>query len=149
MFILYINDIINVSTVLKFVLFADDTNIFCTHKNIDTLCNIINNELIKLNEWFCVNKLSLNLKKTSFMCFTNIKAASQPNIIFNNSLIERIHVTKFLGVMIDDKLTWKEHINHVQSKLSKSISILYRASKVLTKAALITLYYSLFYPYMS
>ena len=67
LFILYINDICNVSTLLKYVLFADDTNLLYEHENYETLCMNVNNELSKLKEWFSINKLSLNVKKTNFM----------------------------------------------------------------------------------
>ena len=61
LFILYINDICNVSPVLKFILFADDTDIFCSGSDTVQLSIIVSNELDKLSEWFVVNKLSLNL----------------------------------------------------------------------------------------
>ena len=63
LFILYVNDISNISPVLNFILFADDTNLFCTGNNIHTVCKIVTCELNKLNCWFVVNKLSLNLSK--------------------------------------------------------------------------------------
>ena len=65
LFILYINDLCNVSEFLKFVLFAEDTNLFASGDNIVSLCNEINKELYKINVWFRINKLSLNLNKTS------------------------------------------------------------------------------------
>ena len=61
LFIPYINDICNVSPVLKLVLFADVTNIFCSGSDIVQISIIVSNELDNLNEWFAVNKLSLNL----------------------------------------------------------------------------------------
>ena len=66
LFILYINDICNVTKLLHFVIFADDTNIFCSDDNIEQLCKRVSNELNKLNIWFAVNKLSLNVSKTNF-----------------------------------------------------------------------------------
>ena len=57
LFIMYINDICNVSYILKFVLFADDTNIFCSGKDINQLSKLLCIELDKLNIWFAVNKL--------------------------------------------------------------------------------------------
>ena len=84
LFIIYINDICNVSDVLKLVLFADDTNIFCSGKNLTTLCETVSRELDKLNVWFRVNKLSLNISKTNFIIFGNrkqgIKCAIQQRI---------------------------------------------------------------------
>ena len=73
LFILNINDICIVSPVLKFILFADDTNIVCSWSDIVQLSIIVSNELDKLNEWFAVNKLSLHLSKNNFMLFTNYR----------------------------------------------------------------------------
>jgi hypothetical protein len=67
LFILYVNDIVNVSTILKFVLFADDTTITYSHKDIGNQYDVINKELEKVNNWFKVNKLSVNASKTNFM----------------------------------------------------------------------------------
>ena len=63
LFLLFINDIYNVSNLLKFVLFADDTNIFCSNENVALLQDTLNRELAKLFVWFSINKLSLNLGK--------------------------------------------------------------------------------------
>ena len=69
LFLIYINDICNSSKILSFIFFADDTNLFMSHKNIDTLIDKMNEELIKINTWVQVNKLSLNITKTNFMLF--------------------------------------------------------------------------------
>ena len=69
LFILYINDICKISEIMKFVLFADDTNILCKHENYVSSCELVNIELSKLSEWFSINKLSLNVRKTSYMLF--------------------------------------------------------------------------------
>ena len=68
LFILYINDI---SKILKFILFADDTNIFYSGTNIQQVENVITAEHLNLTEWFKVNKLSLNVSKTSFIIFSD------------------------------------------------------------------------------
>ena len=69
MFIIYINDLPNVSNLTQSLLFADDTSIFCSHKDANHLVSIVNNELAKIIIWLKVNKLSLNLTKTNFMIF--------------------------------------------------------------------------------
>ena len=69
LFILYINDIVKVSTVLNPVLFADDTSLFHAHTDFDTLIKEINEELQKVTTWFHTNKLSLNIKKSNFIMF--------------------------------------------------------------------------------
>ena len=117
----YVNDICNVSPVLKFILFADDTNIFCSGSDIVQLSIIVSNELDKLNEWFAVNKLSLNLSKTNVMLFTNCRRDQNVSISINNYCeIDMVYKTKLLGVMIDSKVNWKDHVAMVKSKLSKT-----------------------------
>ena len=67
LFILYVNDIVNCSKLMNFILFSDDTNLFISHKSSAELMNIINLELTKLSEWFSSNKLTLNVKQTSYI----------------------------------------------------------------------------------
>ena len=121
LFILYINDICNISPVLNFILFADDTNLFCTGSNIHTVCKIVTCELNKLNCWFAVKQLSLNLSKTNYMIFTLQNAPKNIEVSIHNHKIERVFLTKFLGVFIDCNLNWKEQIIHVKKKVLKSI----------------------------
>ena len=101
LFILYINDICNVSKLLQLILFADDTNLFRSSDNLQNLCNEISTELCKLNIWFKINKLSLNVAKTNFIVFSRRKKAENARITIESNEIERVCYTKFLGVMID------------------------------------------------
>ena len=71
LFLTYLNDITNASNLLKFILFADDTTILCSHANIQELEKTLNHELSKLNNWFSANKLSLNVAKTNNTIFKN------------------------------------------------------------------------------
>ena len=66
LFLLYVNDMAYVSNLLFSILFADDTNVFISGKNIENLTQIMNNELEKLAKWLQVNKLSLNVDKTFY-----------------------------------------------------------------------------------
>ena len=124
---------------MKFVLFADDTNILCKHENYVSLCELVNFELNKLSKWFSINKLSLNVKKTSYMLFGNRHVNNDIKICIDMEEIEKVHVTKVLGVYIYYRLDWKRHIDHIINKLSKSISIIYRASQKLNETALLML----------
>src|SRR6218665_2649901 len=73
LFLLYLNDLAMISSKLKFILFADDTNAFLSHNSFDKLFEIINAELQKIAEWFNVNKLSLNSDKTNYILFRSSK----------------------------------------------------------------------------
>ena len=109
LFLIYINDIVNTSKLTKFIIFADDTNLFYKHKNHNTLVSIINTELIKVSSWFKLNKLSLNINKTNFIHFQSSNSFCNENLTINifidNSKITRVTNTKFLGVIINSRLT--------------------------------------------
>ena len=67
LFILYVNDIVNTSSVLEFVLFADDTTILYSHEDLASKIDVVNNELKEVTNWFKANRLSVNAKKTNYM----------------------------------------------------------------------------------
>ena len=69
LFLIYINDFVKSSDIFSFILFADDSNLFISHSNINTLLEMVNHELISVSSWFRVNKLSLNINKTNYMLF--------------------------------------------------------------------------------
>ena len=151
LFLIYINDIINSSQLLNFILFADDTNIFYSHKCMNTLINTLNTELSKVSLWFKCNKLSLNIDKTCFMHFTNSQSRTNHNInltIDNIPIIEK-KSTKFLGVIIDSNLSWNDHIKKISISVSKAIGILWKLKPVLTKRILLVLYNSFVLPYIN
>jgi hypothetical protein len=77
LFLLYINDLPNVSNRLFFILFADDTNVFYSHSCIHTLFQIVNMELELVADWFKANRLSLNLEKTNYIVFKSHRKKSQ------------------------------------------------------------------------
>jgi hypothetical protein len=149
-FLLYINDICNVSQLVETILFADDTNIFFSHKDPQYVIDSLNNELEKLSDWFQANKLSLNTEKTKFMVFKprQKKFCLDIKLFINNKCIEQVKETVFLGVILDENLSWKSHFSHIANKISKSIGIIYKASFCLPLESLRTLYYSIIYPYL-
>ena len=110
----------------KQAVFADDTNLFYSHKNIDTLNKTVNQELKKIARWLCANKLSLNIKKTHFIIFKSQKRKLNQtvSIKINEQPIELVKYTKFLGVYIDEELSWKHHIDQVVSKISQMTGIM-------------------------
>ena len=97
LFLIYINDLATVSRNSLLILFADDTNIFSTGKNLSELRESLNEDLVNIAEWLRCNRLSLNVLKTNYMIFTtNNKLSHDLDIFVNNVRIERVYVTKFL-----------------------------------------------------
>ena len=129
LFIFYVNDITYTSNILDFILFADDTTILYSHKDINSKVNMVNKELQEVNNWFKANKLSINASKTNFMILgtphmTSTKAREELNVILDNTALERVQFTKFLGVLIDECLTWKNHINCISKTISRNIGVM-------------------------
>ena len=123
LFNLYMNDISYTSGFLKTILFADDTTCFYSHKDVQTLCNIVNNELKEVCNWFKANKLSLNAKKTNLMFLGTRFQTNNMNenfeIYLDGCKLARVEEAKFLGITIDENLTWK---NKGPLTVSKKIS---------------------------
>ena len=147
LFIIYTNDLHNSTKYFKFILYADDTTLFnplCNY-NYDNDCLQINNELNKIFEWLCVNKLSLNVKKTQFMIFHSTKRSIQkkPDLFINNIPIEHTDEFNFLGITINSVLDWKPHINKISIKISRAIGIMNKLKKILPSYILKTIYDSL------
>ena len=112
-----------------------------SHQNINTLFKIFNEELEKIGDWLKANKLSLNNRKTKYTIFH--KKSSKYNLPLKlpalkiaDSNIERKTVIKLLGVMLDENISWVEHIRTVETKLAKTIGLLYRAKLLLEEKSL-------------
>lgn len=149
LFLLYINDICKISKILKFILFADDTNILCSGHDLEKLLNDVNEEMYKLKNWFNINKLSLNVKKTKLMLFGNRKKDMPIQITIQNTVIERVEQIVFLGVVIDEKMSWKPHICYLRSKVAKCVGVMKRCSLILNQSALLILYHSFIMSYLN
>ena len=149
LFLIYINDLASVSSKLLPYLYADDCNVFLNGKNIEEVIHTMKSELINLNHWLTVNKLSLNVEKTNYMIFTRKKIPLLLNQVFiNNIPINRVHNLKFLGVILDSKINWSNHIQYIKSKISKSLGIISKCGRFLNVSTLIKLYYAFVYPYL-
>ena len=149
--LLYINDLPNVSKLLSSIMFADDTNMFLEHHDIKYLESVINTEMVKIVEWLNVNKLSLNVKKTHVMLFTkNRSNCTEPtlNVSIGKTIVQTVTKTTFLGVVIDHKLIWKEHIQKLCNKMSKGIGLIKKVRYKLQRKTLINLYFTFIQPYL-
>ena len=155
LFLIYVNDIHMVSRSLNFILYADDTTLtspICSftqggNSSISKVSNLINSELTKISDWFAVNKLSLNAEKTKFMIFHNhqkiITQNKIPCLKINNTNIERVTEFNFLGLTINEHLTWKSHAAKVANKISRTLGVMNRLKRYLPLSALKTMYDSL------
>ena len=163
LFLIYINDMKNASKLLKLICFADDTTLslaFCSHKYLSKKCkrfsthtsneSDMNDELQKIYEWLCVNKLSLNLKKTKCMFYHSPqKSINLFDISINGVKIDVVDCHKFLGLTLDKHLNWNKHISCISTKISKNIGSIFRLKIFFPNHILRLLYCSLILPYIS
>ena len=150
LFLIYINDLPNVSQKLIFFLFADDTNIYYEASKLHELEKVINEELKHLSLWLKVNRLALNISKTNFLIFHSSQKKLSQNVTLKldkKALQQKDHI-KYLGVIIDSHLNWKQHITNVSKKISRSIGVMYRIRKYLNLNAMKSIYYSLIYSHI-
>ena len=149
LFLLYIDDLPHCSETLTFRMFAEDTNLFASARDLKSLETLINSELGKVQVWCDVNKLSINFIKTYYMIIkSNRKASSSievklQNIDGSSYLLERKDHIKYLGVMIDESLSWKYPISYTCSRILSHIGVISKLRQ------LKQLYYNLIYPYLS
>ena len=107
LFLIYMNDLSRSSEILSIILFADNTNLFFSHKNLFTLKETMNRELSMMASWLSANKLSLNIKKTHFLIFKSRGKKSNQNvsITINNQKIEQVKYAKLLGMSSHKRLS--------------------------------------------
>ena len=155
LFLIYINDLPNCSSLLTFRIFADDTNVFASARDLKTLEQLINTELKNVKIWCDANNLSINFSKTNFMI---IKSPRKRDLAINikiknldstSYLLERKDRVKYLGVLLDDTVFFKHHISYVASRISRSNGIIAKLRHFLTLPQMRQIYYSIIYPYIS
>ena len=141
LFLLYINDLPYASVLLT-KLFADDTCLVFSAKTIDQLQIVINSEMLKIHNWMVSNKLSINYSKTKYMLFHRQRNQHPFSLYINNKRIDKVNCIKYLGVKIDDKLTWRKHIKYIEGKLSSACGAIYRLRQYVGQECLRTFYFA-------
>ena len=151
LFLLYINDLPNCLSDSIPALFADDTNVTTTGSSMEDIQKKLNNELENLHHWLLANKLSLNVGKTEYMIIRSqqrlSKITSDPEISIGPQNINRVKHTKTPGVLVDENISWKNHIDATCKKISKAIGLLRRVKNVISIESLKRLYQALVMPY--
>ena len=158
LFLVYINDITNASEDGNFVLFADDTNIFVTSKSEEEAYSKANQVLAAVYDYMIKNQLHINMTKSVYMhfrpgryssCARAREYGSEKSVKLAGHTLLKVNKVKFLGVIIDEELTWEYQIEHLKEKLNSSINIIKRIMKFIPKSEYHKLYDSLFKSHLS
>ena len=161
-FLIAMNDIHEASDKFHSVLYADDTSLIepiCTFDassqsnqlNNEVLSAGINSELQAIYDWLCVNKLSLNIPKTKFMMFHHRQRRIEnliPQLSINGNAIEMVPTFNFLGLILDENLSFDQHIKSISNKISRSLGTLNRLKRFLSQDIILLPYNSLILPHL-
>ena len=154
LFLIFCNDLNLQLQHLRSIQFADDTTVYMGHTNKNYLQFCVEDDLLRLQDWFRANKLTLNAGKTVALIFdsngTNRKHTKRSNTIDSNQMqlyldkikIPILSVTKFLGIWVDDKLNWNSHIDKLETRLRTKLCMLRRGQNLLTTHAKKVLYFA-------
>ena len=143
LFIIYLNDLTK-CTSCSTSLYADDAAFLASADNVDELELKFNQEAVLILDWMNTNKLTLNYTKTKSMLFSR-KRGNQTtiSITINSNLIECVSTFKYLGVIIDQKLSWDAHVKYLNSKLSQANGAIFKLRKLVSRKTLVSIYNSL------
>ena len=150
LFLIYINDLPNISNKLDIFLFADDTNIYYENESFKELEKIVNKELKNLYLWLSINRLALNIEKTNFLIFHPFNKPLKYNVtlkIHKKAILEKQNI-KYLGIIIDSTLSWKAHLSNLSKKLSRTIGVMYKLRPFVNLQIMKDIYHSLFYSHL-
>ena len=146
LFLIYINDIPSASSKFAFYLFADDTSIYFESGNLEQLQKVVNSELKHIKKWLDANKLALNVDKTNFVIFHSPQKPLYENITikFGKQHVTKANHVKFLGLLLDENLSWKHHLSELSKKLARTCGMFLKVRHLLPTDVLVSLHYSLF-----
>ena len=146
LFLVYINDF-SISVKNSIVHhFADDTNLLYINKSLKVMCKKINFDLKGITDWLNANRLSLNVDKTEFIIFRSPRKLLDydVNIRLNGQRLYPSSYIVYLGVLLDEHLSWKPHVNELIKKLNRSNSMLSKIRHYVDINALRSIYFSIF-----
>ena len=146
LFIIFMNDIPRCTSLLNFVIYADDTNVYLTSDNINEAFDVVNEGLRGVSGWLRVNRLTVNASKSQYIVFRRkqrVLPGATHDLYLNNERLERVSSVKFLGVYLDEHLLFTAHVTYVLKKTSKYLPILYKIRRSLNRNTLKLIYNSL------
>ena len=151
LFLMFTNDLPNVSKHLTFYLFADDTNIYFESSDLSYIQKIANRELRKVRKWLEANRLALNIDKTNFVIFHSQRQRLTERIVLKigRKKIKEESYVKFLGIMLDANLSWKIHLAELSKKLARTAGLFYKIRHYAPTDTLTLLYHGIFAPFLS
>jgi len=166
LFLVFVNDFPR-STDLMSIIYADDSNCLCRDTSLVSLKEFVQTELQKISCWFKANKLALSMEKTKYMLFSprHVTSTQDFSIYFNTNDFDEMDADKvsklirvpnakekticMLGLNLDDRLSFKLHVDHIRGKIASSLYSLNKVKNLLDKKALKSIYYALIHSHLN
>lgn len=150
LFLVYINSIHNINLYGDVSLYADDTSLFYYGSHLETIMNDAQEDLKRLNLWFQSNLLTVNASKSNYIIFAakNKKISHKILLSINNEVITQVDQEKYLGLILDSRMTWKPHIYKIKSKLTSLMGLIRNIVRCLPRKVLYITYNSLIKPHI-
>ena len=145
-FNIFINDIIEVNSRFDIIMYADDTTLISSLETFENIENNFNTKIYKITAWLKSNmlKVNLNVEKSNLMIFfKHPKKLSNLNITVNTKIIEQVDHFNYLGITLDQNITWTPHLDKVSITISRVTCLLRKLQHIFPKHILITIYNSL------
>lgn len=144
LFLVYVNDIFKLPLKAYMQLYADDILLIYTEKDATTLYDHAASDLAKINEWFYNNLLSFNVSKSKYMIVSPRGRNTETNrtLSVKGELMERVEEYKYLGLVIDCRLSWKPHIELMKRKVKPVLALLRRTAYLLPTETKLAVYYA-------
>ena len=150
LFLVFCNDLHLNLEFTKCILFADDTTIYNSHKDLRYLTWSLEHDLGRISDWFKANKLTLNTLKSVCILFkANNKPMLELRLKLGEEEIQTVDSTKFLGIWLDKDLSWDQHVSSLILKIQRNSQMLYRTKNILNCHAKKILYFAQIYSHLS
>ena len=137
LFLIYINDIVN-NLETEIHLYADDAVMMTNFKREtpNAAFERLNRDLQRLSDWATYNFMSFNATKTKFMVVSNsTRDIAYPDLQMNDTLLERVHTYRQLGIHLNDRMNWDDHVNQTINKANKKLNIIWKLNRELPRYA--------------
>ena len=156
LFIIYMNDLSSYVQDAHITMYADDTSIDRAFQTCQQLKEELLPAFAKVCKWLKISKLSVNTVKTEFILIGTSQRLnlldqnpeSTPYaIVIDQKEVRQVKHVKYLGMIVDDKITWSQHVDYISSKITHNIGISKRIRHFIPKESLLLLYHTLIKPY--
>ena len=155
LFLTYIHDMDTFCKNVEKIVYADDTTVIISGRNIKEAKQQANDILQQFYNYFTINKLTVNEEKTKYMVFdfrpkkARNKDIDNTELDMNNVILEKINKIRFLGIIINDRLTWDDHKIHIKNNINKALGIIYNCRDILKQSHLVNIYNTFLLPFLN